>query len=54
MLYLFQDNQRKNERYLNTTFHGEEKKFGAIFMDYRNVGEEAPHIIIYGHQSDLR
>jgi sortase B len=40
-----------NERYLDMSFTGESNKFGAIFMDYRNVGafEEIPHVIIYGH-----
>ena len=38
-----------NEKYLNTSFFGERNPYGAIFMDYRNVGEIVPHIIIYGH-----
>jgi|GEM_PF-1490190 len=38
-----------NEKYLNTSFFGERNRNGAIFMDYRNVGEVVPHIIIYGH-----
>jgi len=46
-----------NERYLKTSFSGEEKIAGTIFMDYRNVGEfltyksgeSLQHIIIYGH-----
>jgi sortase B len=38
-----------NEKYLNTTFSGEQNKLGAIFMDYRSE-VDAPHIIIYGHQ----
>ena len=38
-----------NERYLNTSFYGEPNIFGTLFMDYRNVGEYVPHIIIYGH-----
>ena len=38
-----------NDKYLTTSFQGEENKAGAIFMDYRNVGEQLPHIIIYGH-----
>ena len=42
---------KDNEKYLNTTFFGEENKLGAIFMDYRCVEEEMPHIIIYGHQA---
>jgi sortase B len=40
-----------NEKYLNTTFKGEHNKLGAIFMDYRCAGKDAPHIIIYGHQA---
>jgi len=40
---------RDNKEYINTTFYGEQNKAGAIFMDYRNVGESIPHIIIYGH-----
>jgi len=38
-----------NEKYINTTFYGEKNKAGAIFMDYRNLGDPIPHIIIYGH-----
>lgn len=38
-----------NERYMNTSFFGERNVNGTIFMDYRNVGEYVPHIIIYGH-----
>lgn len=40
-----------NVEYLTTTFRGAENRLGAIFMDYRNVGEHEPHIIIYGHQA---
>jgi len=40
-----------NERYLNISFLGEENRLGALFMDYRNVGDYVPHIIIYGHSS---
>jgi sortase B len=39
-----------NEKYLNTAFNGEEHRLGAIFMDYRCVGDYVPHIIIYGHE----
>jgi sortase B len=38
-----------NEKYLNTSFSLEENRFGALFMDYRCMGEYVPHIIIYGH-----
>jgi len=38
-----------NEKYLHTSFYGEESDAGAIFMDYRNVGEYLRHTIIYGH-----
>jgi len=38
-----------NEKYINTSFYSEKNKAGAIFMDYRNIGESLPHIIIYGH-----
>jgi len=40
-----------NEKYLETTFYGEPNRYGAIFMDYRNVEERLPHIIIYGHNA---
>jgi len=40
-----------NERYLNTSFYGQENIFGTLFMDYRNRGDFVPHIIIYGHNS---
>jgi len=50
-----------NTKYIDISFHGEKNVAGAIFMDYRNVGEDLPHIIIYGHNlqrggmfSDLR
>jgi len=38
-----------NDKYLNTSFYGEDNIAGAIFMDYRNDGDKLPHIIIYGH-----
>jgi len=38
-----------NVEYVNTSFYGETNKVGAIFMDYRNIGDPIPHIIIYGH-----
>jgi len=38
-----------NEKYVNTSFYSERNKAGAIFMDYRNIGDPIPHIIIYGH-----
>lgn len=40
-----------NEQYLNMTFSGEKNRLGAIFMDYRCVGENAQHVIIYGHEA---
>ena len=40
-----------NEFYLNHSFYREENIFGALFMDYRNVGDFVPHIIIYGHNN---
>ena len=58
-----------NEKYLDTSFYGEESVTGALFMDFRNVGnllsssaeDSVPHIIIFGHNlqqggmfSDLR
>ena len=42
---------KNNEKYLDLTFFGERNRHGAIFMDYRNVGEFVPHIIIYGHNT---
>jgi len=42
---------KDNLKYLDTTFYGEENRYGAIFMDYRNVEERIPHIIIYGHNA---
>jgi len=46
-----------NEKYLEISFHGEQRKTGTVFMDYRNygdllnyhIGENIPNIIIYGH-----
>ena len=40
-----------NDKYLTTTFKGEDNILGAIFMDYRCTGDD-PHIIIYGHQAN--
>ena len=40
-----------NEKYLNTSFYGTPNMFGTLFMDYRNVGDYVPHIIIYGHNA---
>ena len=41
---------RDNEYYLNHDFHREQSITGAIFMDYRNVGDGSdPHTIVYGH-----
>ena len=40
-----------NIQYLDTSFFGDFNVFGTLFMDYRNVGEFVPHIIIYGHNS---
>ena len=42
---------RDNVKYLDRSFFGEENLLGTLFMDYRNVGEVVPHIIIYGHMS---
>ena len=40
-----------NVKYLSTSYGGDENLFGAIFMDYRCVGENVPNIIIYGHNA---
>lgn len=40
-----------NVKYLSTSFDGTENPFGALFMDYRCIGENLPHIIIYGHHA---
>ena len=40
-----------NQKYLDTAFTGEKNMLGAIFMDYRCVYGEEPHIIIYGHDA---
>ena len=40
-----------NEKYLDTSFSGERNMLGTLFMDYRSVDEQVPHIIIYGHNS---
>ena len=42
---------RDNIEYLDRSFFGEENLLGTLFMDYRNVGDFVPHIIIYGHMS---
>ena len=38
-----------NVKYLTTSFEGAETPFGSLFMDYRCVGKNLPHIIVYGH-----
>jgi len=38
-----------NLKYLATSFRGNENMLGALFLDYRCVGENLKHIIIYGH-----
>jgi len=40
-----------NEKYLKTTFRGENNILGSIFMDYRCIGNNLQHMIIYGHQA---
>ena len=40
-----------NVKYLTTSFGGDDNAFGGLFMDYRCVGENIPHIIIYGHHA---
>jgi len=46
-----------NDKYLDTSFHGQKSITGTVFMDYRiygdlladNAEDLIPHIIIYGH-----
>jgi sortase B len=40
-----------NETYLSRSFYGEDNKFGALFIDYRCVGDYVPHIIVFGHNT---
>ena len=40
-----------NQKYLHTTYTGEENELGAIFLDYRCDLEDNPHNIIYGHDA---
>ena len=40
-----------NQKYLHTTYTGEESELGAIFLDYRCDLEDNPHNIIYGHDA---
>lgn len=41
-----------NEKYLTTTFSGEENKLGAIFMDFRCAEAfDGPYTIVYGHNA---
>jgi len=43
---------RDNDKYINTTFLGEQNTAGAIFMDYRNATKWDDKIcIIYGHRT---
>ena len=40
-----------NQKYLHTTYTGEENELGGIFLDYRCDLEDNPHNIIYGHDA---
>jgi len=42
-----------NIRYLTTSFQGTHNRNGALFMDFRNLGDlrNLPHLIVYGHNS---
>ena len=42
-----------NVRYLTTSFQGTHNRNGALFMDFRNLGDltTLPHLIVYGHNS---
>jgi sortase B len=40
-----------NKKYLGTSFYGVVNQYGTLFMDYRCVGEDLQHIIIYGQSS---
>ena len=40
-----------NQKYLHTTYTGEENELGAIFLDYRCNLTETRHNIIYGHDA---
>jgi len=40
-----------NDKYIFTSFYGENNALGALFMDYRNKDERSSNIIIYGHNS---
>ena len=40
-----------NEKYLTTSYAGDENMLGAVFMDYRCVGDNLPHLIIYAHNA---
>ena len=40
-----------NDKYISTSFYGEDNELGAIFIDHRNRGERLSNIIIYGHNS---
>jgi|GEM_PF-753978 len=40
-----------NDKYIYTSFYGENNALGALFMDYRNSDELSSNVIIYGHNS---
>jgi sortase B len=40
-----------NEKYLSLSFDNVENVYGSIFMDYRCALQNAPHVIIYGHNT---
>jgi sortase B len=43
---------RDNDRYVNTTFFGNQNSAGTIFMDYRNASGFDEHVVIlYGHRT---
>lgn len=44
---------RDNSYYLDNNFYNEPDSYGAIFMDYRNLGNgHDDHTLIYGHHTD--
>jgi len=40
-----------NDKYVHTSFYGEDNDLGTVFMDCRNVAGSFANIIIYGHNS---
>jgi len=40
-----------NDKYIYTSFYGDNNSLGALFVDYRNNAARSSNVLIYGHNS---